>query len=323
MLSIGVPGSSIFSNDMLRWDVLPDTLHPLMAKAALGKGLGALIGAPARIAAPPEPGEKVVDVALDTVVPSPWQPRTEFAPENLQELVESISQRGIIQPLIVRMVNGQHELIAGERRWRAAGMVGLKQVPVLIREASDMEVLELALIENLQREDLNPIEEARAYARMAREFQLKQEEIAQKVGKSRAAVANAMRLLDLDELIQTWVVQGRLSVGHAKALLGIKDLAEQRHLAERILRDGTTVRGAEALVSAHLQSQTTSGTRPAGRRQTATLAPALQHVQNRLREHLATQVSLHHGEHKGRLEIEYYGSEDLQRILEVIGLPQE
>src|SRR5881392_3865149 len=170
-----------------------------MAKSGLGKGLGALISISPSLRSPePESGETVQQVTLTSIVPSPLQPRREFEREALEELVDSIRQRGIIQPLIVRRIDGRFELIAGERRWRAAKEVGLTQAPVIIREASDLEVLELSLIENLQRAELNPIEEAQGYARLAGEFGMRQEEIAQKVGKSRVAVANSMRLLDLD-----------------------------------------------------------------------------------------------------------------------------
>src|SRR6476469_8310874 len=202
-----------------------------MARSGLGKGLGALISvAPALRVPEPQSGEQVHQVSLAAIVPSPLQPRREFEREALAELVESIRQRGIIQPLIVRPREGQFELIAGERRWRAAKEVGLAEAPVIVRQATDLEVLELSLIENLQRADLNPIEEAQAYARLAGEFGMRQEDIAQKVGKSRASVANAMRLLDLDQQIQTWVVQDLLSVGHATVLLGLKAHDEQRFL---------------------------------------------------------------------------------------------
>ncbi|MGZ5537383.1 MAG: ParB/RepB/Spo0J family partition protein, partial [Chthoniobacterales bacterium] len=290
-----------------------------MAKSALGKGLGALIGArPAPavdLHAPPAPGEKVHQIALAKIAPSPLQPRKEFAPEALQELMASIRQHGIIQPLIVRAVDGQLELIAGERRWRAAQSVGLTQVPVILREASDLEVLELSLIENLQRADLNPIEEAQAYARLAGEFGMRQEDIAQKVGRSRAAVANSMRLLDLDQQVQTWLTQGLLSVGHAKVLLGLKAHDEQRAIAETILRRSAPVRDAERLVARHL-----GGVR---RRKKSVVLPssAVADLQNRLQQHLGTRVTVRHGEKRGRIEIEYYGNDDLQRLLNAIGLP--
>jgi ParB family chromosome partitioning protein len=235
----------------------------------------------------------------------------------LQELVDSIRQRGIIQPLIVRPVDGKHELIAGERRWRAAQQVGLTQAPVIVREASDLEVLELSLIENLQRADLNPIEEALAYARLAGEFGMRQEDIAQKVGRSRAAVANSMRLLDLHPQIQTWVTQGLLSVGHAKVLLGLKAHEEQLAIAETILRRSSPVRDAERMVQRQL-----GATRRRRKNPSATVTSAtIDDLQNRLQMHLGTRVIFHHGEKRGRIEIEYYGNTDLERVLHALGLP--
>jgi ParB family chromosome partitioning protein len=291
-----------------------------MAKSGLGKGLSALIStrAPAhRLEA--EPGEKIQQVNLASIVPSPLQPRKDFARDALAELVESIRQHGIIQPLVVRDVGGRHELIAGERRWRAAQEAGLTQVPVITRIATDLEVLELSLIENLQRADLNPIEEAQAYARLAGEFGMRQEDIAQKVGRSRAAVANSMRLLDLHEQVQAWVTQGLLSVGHAKVLLALKEPDEQRAVAETILRRSATVRATERLVARQLGT-----TRPRRRRQSAATtvtSATIDDLQSRLQEHLGTRVTLHHGEKRGRIEIEYYGNDDLQRVLSALGLP--
>ena len=236
----------------------------------------------------------------------------------MNELVESIRQHGIIQPLVVRDVGGRHELIAGERRWRAAQEAGLAQVPVITRVATDLEVLELSLIENLQRADLNPIEEAQAYARLANEFGMRQEEIAQKVGRSRAAVANSMRLLDLHPQLQAWLTQGLLSVGHAKVLLALKEPEEQLLVAETILRRSATVRATERLVARQLGT-----TRPRRRRQTGA-APVtsamIDDLQNRVQEHLGTRVTIHHGEKRGRIEIEYYGNDDLQRVLSALGL---
>ncbi len=264
------------------------------------------------------PGEKVQQVNLTSIIPSPLQPRRDFAPEALQELMDSIRQHGIIQPLVVRMVNGRHELIAGERRWRAAQQAGLTQVPVIAREASDLEVLELSLIENLQRADLNPIEEAQAYARLAGEFGMRQDDIAMKVGRSRAAVANSMRLLDLHQQIQAWITQGLLSVGHAKVLLGLKAHEEQLAVAETILRRSATVRDAERMVARQL------GTGRRRRRSlvSAPVTPAtVDDLQNRLQQHLGTRVVFHHGDKRGRIEIEYYGNDDLERVLSLLGLP--
>jgi ParB family transcriptional regulator, chromosome partitioning protein len=294
-----------------------------MVKPALGKGLSALINP--RVASPTphvEDGERIQTVPLDQIIPSPWQPRTEFRDEHLQELADSIKEKGIMQPLIVRRVGEKLELIAGERRWRAAQRAGIAAAPVIVRTASDQDVLELALIENLQREDLNPIEEARAFFRLAKDFHLKQEDIAQKVGKSRAAIANAMRLLDLHSQVQTWVVQERLTVGHAKVLLGAKSQEEQLKLAEESLRRGLTVRGVEQLMADHFAG---NGARKPkrGAASSPQVEPAIAHLQNRLRQHLATQVAVHHGEKKGRIEIEYYGNDDLHRLLGLLGLPEE
>lgn len=292
-----------------------------MAKTGLGKGLGALISARPPVA-PREtldPREKIHQISLDSIVPSGLQPRKEFAADALQELVDSIREHGIIQPLIVRQVGGRCELIAGERRWRAAQELGLAEVPAIIRSASDLEVLELSLIENLQRSDLNPIEEAQGYARLAEEFALRQEDIARKVGRSRAAVANAMRLLDLHPQVQSWVAQGLLSVGHAKVLLALKSTEDQLLVAEMVLRRNATVRTTERLVAQQLGIRRS---RRKPRQAGANTSPAaIEDLQNRLQQHLGTHVTLHHGEKRGRIEIEYYGEADLQRVLTVLGLP--
>src|SRR5438045_713905 len=261
-----------------------------MAKSGLGKGLEALIGTrPTPATEPVDPREKIHQISLASIFPSGFQPRKDFGREPLQELIDSIRQHGIIQPLIVRQVGGRCELIAGERRWRAAQELGLTEVPAIIRTANDLEVLELSLIENLQRSDLNPIEEAHGYARLADEFGLRQEDIALKVGRSRAAVANAMRLLDLHAQVQSWVRQGLLSVGHGKVLLALKVAEDQLLVAEMILRRSASVRTAERLVGRQLglgrsrrkSRQTGSAATPA----------AIEDLQNRLQQHLGTHVT--------------------------------
>lgn len=303
-----------------------DRLACGMAKQALGKGLGALIGrvdktgAPAPVISDPAPGEAVIEASLSDIAPSPLQPRKRFNDEALEELVESIREHGIIQPLIVRRVRGKLELIAGERRFRASERLELNTVPVIVRDASDRDVLEMALIENLQREDLNPVEEADAYVRLAKEFDLTQEQIATRVGKNRATVANAMRLLDLSAEAQEHLVAGRISNGHAKALLGVKRKTEQNLLAEQVVKRGLTVRATEKLVSEHLnpdKSKTASSKSGPG---AGELSAAIAEVQERLRERLATQVQIKHNTKKGRIEIEYYGNEDLDRLLELMGV---
>jgi len=295
-----------------------------MAKQALGKGLGALIrkNPAATTVADAETdtanARHVREVAIDLVIASPLQPRTHFVDAPLDELVDSIRQHGIIQPLIVRPVNGKLELIAGERRWRASKKLGLATVPVIERVASDRDVLEMALIENLQREDLNPMEEAAGYVRLAKEFTLKQDEIAKRVGKSRASVANAMRLLDLHADVQRLVASGSLSVGHAKAILSIKDQNTQLLAAEQVIKRKLTVRAAEKLAHTLTNPETAEGTATGNTRETDIHVRA---IVNRLREHLSTHVAVHHSPKKGRIEIEYYGDEDLNRILERIGMP--
>ncbi|PYJ91862.1 MAG: transcriptional regulator [Verrucomicrobia bacterium] len=305
-----------------------------MARSGLGKGLGALIGTPSIAASTDvaESGERVHQISLASIVPSRLQPRKDFGREALQELIDSIRQHGIIQPLIVRhtaasvtaataQVGARFELIAGERRWRAAQEIGLASVPAIIRTANDLEVLELSLIENLQRADLNPIEEAQGYARLANEFGMRQEDIALKVGRSRAAVANALRLLDLHPQVQVWLAQNLLSVGHAKVLLALKAPEEQLLAAETVLRRNATVRSTERLVARQLGI---GRSRRRSRRVAAELSvvgTAVEDLQNRLQQHLVTHVTIHHGDKRGRIEIEYYGTDDLQRIVAALRLP--
>src|SRR5437588_1696345 len=293
-----------------------------MAGSGLGKGLGALIGTPAVTARTDvvESGERVHQISLANIVPSTFQPRKDFGREALQELIDSIRQHGIIQPLIVRQAGTRFELIAGERRWRAAQEVGLASVPAIVRTANDLEVLELSLIENLQRADLNPIEEAQGYARLANEFGMRQEDIALKVGRSRAAVANALRLLDLHPQVQVWLAQNFLSVGHAKVVLALKAPEEQLLAAETVLRRNATVRATERLVARLLGvGRSRRKSRRAGS-EPSMMPTAVEDLQNRLQEHLATHVTIHHGDKRGRIEIEYYGNDDLQRIVTALGL---
>jgi ParB family chromosome partitioning protein len=307
-----------------------------MAKPALGRGLGALLGespiakppgtAPAPTSVPGvEPAtdirERVQRVPLGRIRPCPFQPRKDFPPETLRELADSIQEQGIVQPLIVREREGRLELIAGERRWRAAQLLGLAEVPVILREADDRAVLELALIENLQRENLNPVEEAQGYAQLVEQFQLKQEEVAVKVGKSRAVVANSLRLLKLPPEVQAHLRDGRISVGHAKVILGLAGERQQKHAADRILRDGLNVRQTEALVS-HLQARETAGT---GAVLPPTAKPKDAHVadlENQLRERLGTKISLRYAQGKGALEITFFSDADLERILRILGITE-
>ena len=311
-----------------------------MAKPALGRGLGALLGgspvltqpapAPAPAAAPPvipppapDTRERVQRVPLDRIRPCPLQPRKDFSAEALRELADSIREQGIVQPLIVRERGGFFELIAGERRWRAAQLLQLAEVPIITREADDRAVLELALIENLQRENLNAIEEAHGYEQLAGQFQLTQEEIAVKVGKSRTVVANAVRLLKLPPVVQNFIREGRLSVGHAKVILGIADEKKQKLAAERVIKEGLNVRQTEGLV-AKLQAR---GSHKSGLKPESVAAPGsdphVANLEDRLREKFGTKVQLRYAEGKGSVEISFFSDEELERILQILDIPAE
>lgn len=298
-----------------------------MAKTGLGRGLGALLGGqkpPETAEAPTDsqaatetvPANAVRQVSIDSVQPCPSQPRKEFERQPLEELAASIEVNGILQPLVARKTGeGQLELIAGERRWRAAQIAGLETVPVIVREASDSQVLELALVENLQREDLNPVEEAQGYALLMEAFDLTQEATAQRVGKSRAAVANAVRLLNLPEALQTHLRQGHLSVGHAKVILGLDEAQQQTLVANRVIKESLSVRETEDLVD-KLQGGSTGKTPP--QRTPQTRGVHVTSLENRLKEKLGTKVSLTYREGKGALTIKYFSDDDLERILNIL-----
>ena len=267
--------------------------------------------------------EHVQRVPLDRIRPCSLQPRKDFSAETLRELADSIREQGIVQPLIVRERGGYFELIAGERRWRAAQLLQLAEVPIITREADDRSVLELALIENLQRENLNAIEEAHGYEQLAGQFQLTQEEIAVKVGKSRAVVANAMRLLKLPPAVHNYVREGRLSVGHAKVILGLTDEKKQKLAAERVIKEGLNVRQTEGLV-AKLEAR---NSRKLAIKPEMVAAPGsdphVANVENQLREKFGTKVQLRYVQGKGAVEISFFNDEDLERILQILGVSSE
>jgi ParB family transcriptional regulator, chromosome partitioning protein len=309
-----------------------------MAKPALGRGLGALLGGAPAAAKPTPPGppasvpvathvpeidprERVQRVALGRIRPCSFQPRKDFTPETLRELADSIREQGIVQPLIVRDRGDHFELIAGERRWRAAQLLNLPEVPIILREADDRAVLELALIENLQRENLNAIEEAQGYSQLMSQFQMTQEDVATKVGKSRAVVANALRLLKLPPVLQGYLRDGRLTVGHAKVVLGLATEKQQQLAAERVIKEGLNVRQTEGLV-AKLQA------RAEGPAKTGAITPLTKdaHVadlENRIREKLGTKVQLRYSQGKGGLEISFFSDDELERILQILGIRVE
>jgi ParB family chromosome partitioning protein len=305
-----------------------------MAKSALGRGLGALLsGSPA--AAKPAPAavepvtlptaqavvearERVERLPLDRIRPCPLQPRKDFSQEALRELADSIREQGIVQPLIARRRGDDYELIAGERRWRAAQMLGLGEVPAIVREADDRQVLELALIENLQRENLNPIEEAQGYAQLTEQFQLTQEQAAAKVGRSRSVVANALRLLKLAPEVQAFVRDGRLSVGHAKVILALARAEEQKLAAQRIIKQSLNVRQTEELV-AHLQDRSgPTAAKPSAAPRTK--ESHLADLERRLQERCGTRVDLRYRQGKGALQIHFYTDSDLERVLAMLGV---
>jgi ParB family transcriptional regulator, chromosome partitioning protein len=268
-------------------------------------------------------GEHVQKVALTRVHPSPLQPRKDFSPGSLRELADSIREQGILQPLIVRQRGETFELIAGERRWRAAQLLNLREVPVLVREADDPVVLELMLIENLQRENLNPIEEARGYAQLIDQFNLRQEDAALKVGKSRTVVANALRLLKLPETVQAWLREGRLSVGHAKVILGLNRQEEQQLAGERILRDALNVRQTEDLVARMQQHPAEGSARSAGIPASLGRDVHVAELEKRLQERLGTKVQLRYRQGKGSVEVRFFSDDDLERLLALFGVKSD
>lgn len=259
-------------------------------------------------------------MSVTQIRPCALQPRKDFSAESLRELADSIQEQGIVQPLIVRPQGNNFELIAGERRWRAAQIAGLNEVPVIVREADDRAVLEMALIENLQRENLNAIEEALGYAQLVSQFQLTQELVATKVGKSRAVVANALRLLKLPSELQGFIREGRLSVGHAKVILGLTDEKQQRATAERVIKEALNVRQTEGLI-AKLQSR--DGARARSARTPLATDAHVTNLENKIRERLGTKVQLRYALGKGSLEVSFYSDAELERILQILGVNAE
>lgn len=289
----------------------------------LGRGLGAFF---------PEMEEDLlqgpVEVPIAEIVPNPYQPRKEFPPESLEELAESIKNHGVLQPLLVRKVDEKHQLIAGERRLRAAKMAGLFMVPVVIKDIDDRTAMEIALVENLQREDLNPLEEAEAYKKLMDEFQLTQEEIARTVGKSRSAITNTLRLLNLPEEVRTRLVEKKITPGHARALLGLESTPDQIAACEEILKNDLSVRETEDLVrqwaKGDVSRETSPGPSKPGRKEPEPDLQ-LQALIEDLTRTLGTKVDIkrQRGKEGGRIEIEYYSMEELERIVEILVSPRQ
>jgi ParB family chromosome partitioning protein len=269
----------------------------------LGRGLGALLSAS------PDAASPVTELPTSLISANPHQPRKDFDDAALRDLADSLRQSGLLQPVVVRRLGDGYQLIVGERRWRAAKLAGIERVPAIVRDATDSESLELALVENLLREDLNPMEEAEAYQRLLAEFAWTQEELAQRVGRDRSTVANCLRLLKLPEPIQTDLRAGRLTMGHARALLAVTSEAEQLALRERILTHSWSVRATEADVQ---QS------RPRPVRRAVRRASEMVALEDALRSALATRVRLIGNERVGRIEIAYTSREELDRLVELI-----
>lgn len=276
-----------------------------MKKGGLGKGLSALI--PEKRAKEARGETEVVQLEVAQLKPHRHQPRETFDPIRLEELKASIETKGLIQPVLVRATDGGYELICGERRVRAARELGMETIPAVVRQVNDSEALELSLIENLQREDLNPIEEATAYQRLIEEFGLGQDELAEILGRDRSSISNTLRLLKLPKPVQDRISQGEISPGHAMAILSLRSAAMQVKLCERIIAKGLSVRATEQLVKAKTPSK-----------RAARFDPEIIAFQEELQRILGTKVRIRPGRRGGRIEIEYYSDEDLERILEAL-----
>ncbi|NEU32649.1 ParB/RepB/Spo0J family partition protein [bacterium LRH843] len=278
-----------------------------MAKG-LGKGLQALFSDhEIKLAG------KVEQISISELRSNPYQPRQTFSEDAIAELAESISQHGILQPIIARKSIKGYEVVVGERRLRASKQAGLAEVPVVVREIDEQEMMELALIENLQREDLNAIEEATAYEKLMNHLSLTQEKLAKRVGKSRPHITNHLRLLQLPESVQQSIADGKLSMGHGRALLGLKDKQKLMALFDKVLKEGLSVREVETLVN-----QLNEHVRRETKRKKVSLSPFLQRRQDLLRTKLGTSVAIKPGKKKGKIEIDYFSEEDLERIVQLL-----
>jgi ParB family chromosome partitioning protein len=312
-------------------------------KSRLGRGLGGLIAAAKPVAAttpasaaatPPRPAPAAasapatppgapgyLEIGVHLIEPSPYQARREFSAEQLGELAESIRAEGLLQPIVVRKTGERYQLIAGERRWRAFQQLKIKSIPARVVEASNASAAAIGLIENLQREGLNAIEEAHGFASLIRDFDLTQENAAERVGKGRASVANSLRLLSLDAEIQGYLAKSLISVGHAKVLLGVEDAASRTLLGRRIIEEGLSVRATEKLAGvAKAAAPTATGPRTSRPATPTKDAAAVAGIEKKLTSHLGARVAIIHTPKKGRIVIEYRGNEDLQRLLEKFGV---
>ncbi|WP_294405012.1 ParB/RepB/Spo0J family partition protein [uncultured Clostridium sp.] len=283
-------------------------------KFALGKGLSALI--PEDVEDQEQDKKGNILIPLNEIKNDNNQPRKAFDSDKIAELTESIKTHGIIQPLILRKSeDGLYIIVAGERRWRAAKLAGLKEVPAIVMDLSERDVLEISLIENIQRQDLNPIEEALAYKKLLNEFKLTQEDLSKRIGKSRTAITNTMRLMNLDSRVQQYIIEGIISEGHGRALLGIKDEEIQYELSQRIIDENLSVRELERLVKKIAEGKTKEE-----KDRVEELNPYYKEIKTQLQNYFGTKVNISNRNNKGKIEIEYYSEDDLQRILDIINI---
>ncbi|ABY95905.1 MULTISPECIES: ParB/RepB/Spo0J family partition protein [Thermoanaerobacter] len=282
----------------------------MAGKKGLGRGLQALI--PEYRTEEPQ-GVETINIAY--IHPNQYQPRKQFDEDSLKELAESIKQNGVIQPIIVRKVDSGYQIVAGERRWRAAKIAGLSEIPAIVRDFDDLQVMEIALIENLQREDLNPIEEAKAYKALIEQFNLTQEEISKKIGKSRSVIANSIRLLNLDDRVQEMLVKGDITIGHAKVILSLPNKSLQYEAAKKVVEENLNVRETENLVKNLLRKNEKNSQKTKSNK----IDVHIKEIEDDLCSFLGTKVKISQkSKDRGIIQIEYYSEEDLTRIIEII-----
>lgn len=258
--------------------------------------------------------KEIMNVRVDSIFPNTYQPRKFFNEEALNELSQSIKEHGIIQPITVRKIGEKFELVAGERRWRAAKLAGLKEVPAIIMELTDKDVLEISLIENIQRQDLNPIEEALAYRKLISEFKITQEELSKRIGKSRVAIANTIRLTNLDNRVQQYLIDGIITEGHGRALLAVSNEELQYELAQQVIDDKLSVRELERIIKRISEEKKNENNNK------LELNPYYKELKNQLQNYFGTKVNISNKKNRGKIEIEYYSEDDLQRILDIINI---
>ncbi len=277
-------------------------------KSALGKGLGALIPEKSQ-----ENKDSINTISINLIKPNNEQPRKNFDEEKIGYLAQSIKEHGIIQPLVLKKEGNLYTIVAGERRWRAAKIAGLKELPCITMDISDKDILEISLIENIQREDLNPIEEALAYKKLLEDFRITQSELSNRIGKSRVTIANTMRLMNLDERVQQYLIEGIITEGHGRALLAIENSDLQYEFAQKVIDNKLSVRELERLIK-------NISVEKANKELLRELNPYYKDVRNQLQDYFGTKVNILDKKNKGKIEIEYYSEEDLQRILDIINI---